>query len=129
MYVSGEISKHKHSLYLSTRDLIIKISHRFTAYLESKKHILVPLFKYTLRSFVLFITCRILFIALREYFQVHGCLICTQIKETTEDYLVTASATLIEKIEKGEIIYYTTERFHKFVDWISDMHDLRPTEL
>jgi hypothetical protein len=87
IYVSGEISKHKYSLYLTIREWSIAMYQNKKKYIVIRKDKIFLAIKYMFRIFFILIFFKIIFVIRREYFGAYGCVICEEIKDKTSNYI------------------------------------------
>lgn len=78
--------------------------------MKRKSHIFVKIMRFLVRYVAIVLSCRILYLGMREYFQVEGCIFCSEFTDK-------ASHRVYKYLQSDEFLLMLNN-FHGFVDWL-----------
>ncbi|CDW84397.1 UNKNOWN [Stylonychia lemnae] len=129
--VSPDIYKYLRDFFWASVYFCYRFFRKCKSIFMQYRHILLLIFQYTLRYVCLILFLRILYIATREYFEIEGCIFCTEFKDKTSHYLSHFVERDLHRYLESEQFINMLNNYHKFVDWIANIQsiDLQGIEL
>lgn len=114
VYVSGEVGKHRHSLYLALADIQGKVTVKYRDKLQPGIIKVIGILKWVLRVLMLIFFARMIFITVRQL----TLWACGVDDVWWDDQLITAWNYTSHLADEGRQLRVMIDKFHSFADWL-----------